>query len=71
MFAVTKIILDPALCAILFLININILFMRTIVAPTDFSSVSINALNYAADLAAAIEADLILLHVVQIPITVS
>ena len=63
--------LDPALCAILFLININILFMRTIVAPTDFSSVSINALNYAADLAAAIEADLILLHVVQIPITVS
>ena len=45
--------------------------MRTIVAPTDFSSVSINALNYAADLAAAIEADLILLHVVQIPITVS
>jgi len=45
--------------------------MRTIVAPTVFSSVSINALNYAADLAAAIEADLILLHVVQIPITVS
>ena len=45
--------------------------MRTIVAPTVFSSVSIYALNYAADLAAAIEADLILLHVVQIPITVS
>jgi nucleotide-binding universal stress UspA family protein len=45
--------------------------MRTIVAPTDFSSVSINALNYAADLAAAIDAELILLHVVQIPIIVS
>jgi len=45
--------------------------MRTIVAPTDFSSVSINAVNYAADLAAATNAELILLHVVQIPITVS
>ena len=46
-------------------------FMRTIIAPTDFSAVSLNAVNYAADLAAAINAELILLHVVQIPITVS
>ena len=46
-------------------------FMRTIIAPTDFSAVSLNAVNYAADLAVAINAELILLHVVQIPITVS
>jgi nucleotide-binding universal stress UspA family protein len=45
--------------------------MRTIIAPTDFSAVSLNAVNYAADLAVAINAELILLHVVQIPITVS
>jgi len=45
--------------------------MRTIIAPTDFSAASLNAVNYAADLAAAINAELILLHVVQLPMTVS
>ena len=45
--------------------------MKTIIAPTDFSSVSLNAVNYAADLAVSINAKLILLNVVTIPIVVS
>ncbi len=43
--------------------------MRTIIAPTDFSPVSLNSVNYAADMAVAINAELLLLHVVQIPAT--
>jgi len=45
--------------------------MKTIIVPTDFSASSRNAANYAVDLATAIHADLILLHVVQAPLTVS
>ncbi|HTQ28725.1 MAG TPA: universal stress protein [Puia sp.] len=45
--------------------------MKTIVTPTDFSSSSINAVHYAADLAVSLGAELILLNVVQLPITVS
>jgi nucleotide-binding universal stress UspA family protein len=48
----------------------NLIFMRTIIAPTDFSAVSLNAVNYAADLAVAINAELILLTVIQIPLSV-
>jgi len=44
--------------------------MRTIIAPTDFSAISLNAVNYAADMAVATNAELLLLHVVQIPVTV-
>src|SRR4030095_7825706 len=44
--------------------------MKTIIAPTDFSPISLNAVNYAADMAVAINAELLLLHVVQIPVTV-
>ena len=44
--------------------------MRTIIAPTDFSAISLNAVNYAADMAVATNAELLLLHVVQIPATV-
>lgn len=40
--------------------------MKVILAPTDFSKSSINAVNYAADMAVAIKAQLVLLHVVQI-----
>ena len=36
--------------------------MKTIIAPTDFSKVSLNAVNYAADMASAINAKLLLLH---------
>lgn len=45
--------------------------MRTIIAPTDFSAVSLNAVNYAADLAVAINAALVLVNVIQIPMTVA
>lgn len=42
--------------------------MKTIIAPTDFSSISINAVNYAADMAVSINAKLILVHVIHLPI---
>ncbi|HXL55515.1 MAG TPA: universal stress protein [Chitinophagaceae bacterium] len=45
--------------------------MKTIIAPTDFSAVSINAVDYAADMAVDISAELILFHVSEQPVTVS
>jgi len=45
--------------------------MKTILAPTDFSASSINAVNYAADLASAINAQLVLFNAVQFPVAVS
>lgn len=42
--------------------------MKTIIAPTDFSSISINAVNYAADMAVSINAKLILVHVIHLPV---
>ena len=41
--------------------------MKTILAPTDFSASSINAVNYAADMALAVNAQLILINAVQFP----
>jgi nucleotide-binding universal stress UspA family protein len=43
--------------------------MKTIVVPTDFSAVSLNAAMYAADLAVATNASLALVHVCQLPLT--
>lgn len=43
--------------------------MKTLVVPVDASANSINAAHYAADMALAIDADLLLLHVVRIPVT--
>lgn len=43
--------------------------MKTILVATDFSPASLNAANYAADMALAIHADLFLLHVYQLPVT--
>lgn len=43
--------------------------MKTIIAPTDFSALSVNAVNYAADLACAMKADLTIVHVFSIPVT--
>ena len=40
-----------------------------IIAPTDFSPISLNAVNYAAEMARSIDADLSLLHVCLLPIT--
>jgi nucleotide-binding universal stress UspA family protein len=45
--------------------------MRTIVIPTDFSPVSTNAMNYAVDMALSINASILLLHVYQIPVTMT
>lgn len=41
--------------------------MRTIIAPTSFSDSSINAVNYAADVALNTGSSLMLLHVIPIP----
>jgi nucleotide-binding universal stress UspA family protein len=41
--------------------------MKTIIVPTDFSPASVNAMNFAANMALAIGADLRLLHVYGIP----
>jgi nucleotide-binding universal stress UspA family protein len=45
--------------------------MKTILAPTDFSTSSINAVCYAADLALSIGAKLVLFHAIPFPIAVS
>ena len=42
--------------------------MKTIIAPTDFSSVADNACLYAANLAADIKAELLLFHTMELPI---
>lgn len=45
--------------------------MRTIVVPTDFSSSAEHAGLYAAQLAKALNASILLLHVYQMPVTMS
>jgi nucleotide-binding universal stress UspA family protein len=45
--------------------------MKTLVAPTDFSIISLNAVNYAADMACVIGTDLSLVHVCLIPMAFS
>lgn len=42
--------------------------MKTIVVPVDFSPASVNAAKYATDMALAINADIHLLHVYQLPV---
>jgi nucleotide-binding universal stress UspA family protein len=45
--------------------------MKTIIVPTDFSPIATNAMNFAADMAVNINASLMLLHVYQIPVTMT
>lgn len=45
--------------------------MRTIVAPVNFTPNSRNAAFYAADMALTVEADLYLLYVLQLPVSVA
>lgn len=45
--------------------------MKTIIVPTDFSPVSLNAVNFAADMSLAINASLLLFHVYNIPVSYS
>jgi len=42
--------------------------MKTIIIPTDFSPAAVNAMNYAADMALAISAEILLFHVFSIPV---
>ena len=42
--------------------------MKTIILATDFSSTALNAANYAADMAVAINADLLLLNIQKVPV---
>lgn len=41
--------------------------MKTIISLTNFSAASFNAANYAADMAQALGADLVLAHIIQMP----
>jgi len=45
--------------------------MKPLLVPTNFSSGSVNAANYAADMALALNTDLYLLHVLQLPVSAS
>lgn len=45
--------------------------MKVIITPTDFSDTSLNAVNYAADMATSIHASLALIHICQLPLTYS
>ena len=45
--------------------------MKTIIVATDFSATAWNAANYATDMALAINADIFLLHIYQIPVIYS
>ena len=45
--------------------------MKTLLVPTDFSPASTNAMNYAADMALVIGADILLFHVYQVPVAVT
>lgn len=43
--------------------------MNTLIVATDFSATARNAANYATDMAKAIQAEVFLLHVYQVPVT--
>src|SRR3954469_3479390 len=45
--------------------------MKTIIVTTDYSPAATNAINYAADMALAVKADLLLVHIYQLPIAVA
>ncbi|MBS1914718.1 MAG: universal stress protein [Bacteroidetes bacterium] len=45
--------------------------MKKILVATDFSTASTNAVNYAADMAAKIYADLVVVHVATVPVNIS
>ena len=45
--------------------------MKTIIVPTDFSPIATNAMNFATDMAMGINASVLLLHVYQVPVSVS
>ena len=52
-------------------ISLIIIIMKTIIVPTDFSPIATNAMNFAADMATNINASLLLLHVYQVPVSMT
>ena len=45
--------------------------MKTIIVPTDFSPIATNAMNFASDMAVNIDASITLLHVYQVPVSMT
>ena len=45
--------------------------MKTIIIPTDFSAIATNSMHYGIDMATAIQASVILLHVYQVPVSMT
>ena len=45
----------------------HFLYMQSIITPTDFSQASLNAVNYAADMALTLNARLVVLHATGTP----
>jgi nucleotide-binding universal stress UspA family protein len=45
--------------------------MKTIIVPTDFSPVAINAMHYATNMASSIGASIVLFHAYQVPVAFS
>ena len=45
--------------------------MKTIIVPTDFSPAATNAMNFAVDMALGIKASILLLHVYQVPVSMT
>src|SRR5215510_5306105 len=54
--------------ALLLILLLKRLDMKTIIIPTDFSPAATNAVHYGADMALAVNASVLLLHVYNIPI---
>ena len=51
--------------------SLNLLIMKRILVPTDFSPAALNALNYAADMAVQLDLSVTLLHMYQVPVSLS
>ncbi len=47
----------------------NLNKMKTIIVPTDFSPVALNATNYAVDMAIAVNAEILLVNIYTIPVS--
>jgi nucleotide-binding universal stress UspA family protein len=45
--------------------------MKTIIVPTDFSPAATNAMNFAVDMALGIKASVLLLHIYQVPVSMT
>lgn len=50
---------------------LQLINMKTIIIPTDFSPVATNALHYGIDMAGTVNASILLLHVYRVPITIT